>query len=170
MSDCCSTNGNDASCSSVSTAEVKKTAVCPSCSQKGKKVDTQTVKAMLQVSLKAIHPTAEYRFCKTSDCHITYFTTDGEQVFTEAELRVPVHQKHPDVDDVPVCYCFHHSPGSIREAFQSNSRSQAISDITEGIQAEQCACDIRNPQGSCCLGNVRAVVKQIETEFISVTA
>ena len=33
-----------------------------------------------------------------------------------------------------------------------------IAAVEAGIRAGKCACDIRNPQGSCCLGNVRAVV------------
>jgi hypothetical protein len=35
-----------------------------------------------------------------------------------------------------------------------------IEEIKAGIKTGQCACDIRNPQGSCCLGNVSAVVKR----------
>jgi hypothetical protein len=37
--------------------------------------------------------------------------------------------------------------------------------VTAGVQADQCACDIRNPQGSCCLGNVRAVVQRVEAKL-----
>jgi hypothetical protein len=31
--------------------------------------------------------------------------------------------------------------------------------INAGIRAGACACDLRNPQGACCLGNARALVK-----------
>jgi hypothetical protein len=42
--------------------------------------------------------------------------------------------------------------------------STVVADVTTGIKAGQCACEIRNPQGSCCLGNVRKVVKRIQQE------
>ena len=61
-----------------------------------------------------------------------------------------------------VCYCFRYTPGSIRAEIEATGHSTVVDAINEGIQAGQCACDIRNPQGSCCLGNVRAVVKRIE--------
>ena len=54
---------------------------CPSCGQKGKAVDGQTVKALLATSLA--HVTHEpYLFCRTRDCPVVYFSADGEQAFT----------------------------------------------------------------------------------------
>jgi hypothetical protein len=57
-----------------------------------------------------------------------------------------------------VCYCFRHTLQSIRSEAATMEESAVVAAITAGIKAGQCACDIRNPQGSCCLGNVRAVV------------
>lgn len=37
-------------------------------------------------------------------------------------------------------------------------RYKLSADITAGIRAGQCACDLRNPQGICCLGNVRRLI------------
>ena len=45
-------------------------------------------------------------------------------------------------------------------------RAALIDDIDAGIQAGQCACDLRNPQGSCCLGNVRGLVKRLEQPIV----
>lgn len=136
---------------------------CPACGKKGKKVDTQTVKAMLNVSLEAIRP-APYRFCRTESCPVVYFSADG-QTFNEADLRERVHQKHPDAEDVFVCYCFRHTPGSIRAELRETRRSTVIERVNAGVKAGQCACEIRNPQGSCCLGNVTQVVKRVQREM-----
>jgi len=65
------------------------------------------------------------------------------------------------VDKVFVCYCFRHTVGDIRRA-SPHSRSALVDDINAGINAGQCACDLRNPQGSCCLGNVRSLIKRLE--------
>ncbi|MCC6167560.1 MAG: hypothetical protein IT329_10065, partial [Caldilineaceae bacterium] len=94
-------------------------------------------------------------------CPVVYFATDGSQTFGETELRAKVHQKHPDEDDVWICYCFWQSAGMIRKELNQTGISTAVDAIQAGIRAGQCACDIRNPQGNCCLGNVRATVKRL---------
>lgn len=146
-------------------AEARTTNLCPECGQKGKPVDSSTVKAMLSVSLTQVRPVT-YLFCGTTDCPVVYFSEDGEQTFTTAQVRERVHQKEPSSGDVFVCYCFRHTPDSIRAECETTGRSTAIDAVNAGIRAGQCACDIRNPQGSCCLGNVRAVVKQVEESTV----
>ncbi|MFQ5401755.1 MAG: hypothetical protein ACE5E7_19430 [Anaerolineae bacterium] len=157
MSDCCATNE---SCVLPQEKGVN-TAVCPSCGQKGKTVNTQTVKALLAVSLEAVKEGIPYRFCRTPDCPVVYYDESGG-FFTEADLRERVHQKHPEADDVFVCYCYRHTPGSIRAELVAQGQTDVVARITAGTKAGTCACDIRNPQGSCCLGNVRQVVKRLE--------
>jgi hypothetical protein len=134
--------------------------LCPSCQQKGKGVDGQTVKGLLAVSL--MHVTHEpYLFCRTLQCPVVYFSADGLQTFRVEHIRERVYQKEPEGEDVPVCYCFRHTTGSIRAEIERTRRSTVVEEITAGTKAGYCGCDIRNPQGSCCLGNVRALVKQL---------
>ena len=134
------------------------TNTCPVCGKKGKPVEGQTVKALLSVSLREVRD-GEYLFCKTQDCPVVYFSPDGEQAFRIEQIRERVYQKEPESDDVFICYCFRHTVGDIRAA-SSESRKAILEDINAGINAGQCACDLRNPQGSCCLGNVRGLVKR----------
>lgn len=133
---------------------------CPRCGRQGRLVDTQIVKAMLAVSLEAIRPT-RYYFCASESCAVVYFSKDGVQNFVEEELRERVYQKHPHEEETPICYCFHHTLGSIRRQWREGGESTVVASITAGTQSGQCACDIRNPQASCCLGNVRAFVRQM---------
>lgn len=133
---------------------------CPECKQKGKLVQGQTVKALVSVSLRSIQA-AEYYFCRTQSCPIVYYSVDGKSTFTASQVRERVYQKEPSADDVYVCYCFKHTVAEIRNASPESSDS-IVEDINIGIQANQCACDLRNPQGSCCLGNVRGLMKQTE--------
>lgn len=128
---------------------------CSVCGDAGKRVDVITLKALLAVSLLEIG-SAEYRFCRTPSCDVVYYSVDGAQRFAEAQLRERVYQKHPNDDGVFVCYCFRHTVQGITE----DASEHVIAEITSGIQNGQCACDIRNPQGSCCLGNVRTVAKR----------
>ena len=133
---------------------------CPHCQKKGKSVGLETVKAMLSVSLERIHAPRHF-FCTTQTCPVVYFAADGQHDFTEADVRERVHQKAPLVDGVFVCYCFRYTPRSLREEIAVSGHSTAVSSITAAIQAGKCACEIRNPQGSCCLGNVKAVLHHI---------
>jgi hypothetical protein len=112
---------------------------------------------MLAISLRAVRD-ANYLFCRTSNCPVVYFTADGTQTFTTGDVRERVYQKELDSDDVLVCYCFGHALGEIRSASGELARV-IVENINAGIQAGQCACDLRNPQGSCCLGNVRTLLR-----------
>src|SRR5207253_9763324 len=111
--------------------------------------------ALLSVSLRAVLDEVTYLFCRTPDCQTVYFAPDGQQAFTVGQVRERVYQKEPDSADVQICYCFRYTAGDVRSAPPAR-QSMIIADINLGIQLGQCACDIRNPQGTCCLGNVRA--------------
>jgi len=140
--------------------------VCPVCGEKGKPVQTQTIKAMLSVSLREVRD-VQYLFCRTKTCPVVYFSFNGEQTFTVEEVRERVYQKQRDSKEVFVCYCFQHTAGEIRTA-SSKARIAIVDNINQGIHAGQCACDLRNPQGSCCLGNVNELLKQIEKADLQV--
>lgn len=140
--------------------------ICPNCGEPGKAVDESTLKSMLLSSLRNIRRT-QYFFCRTTACPVVYFSSDGEQAFTTEYVRERIYQKEPDVEGVFVCYCFRHTVGEIRNA-SPEGRLAILGDINAGIKAEQCACDWRNPQGSCCLGNVREVIKQAEKLAVAI--
>jgi hypothetical protein len=133
---------------------------CPTNGQPGVAVNTLTLKALLALPLTVVRAT-EYRFCRAPDCPTVYYSADGSQLFAEPDLRERVFQKHAAEPATPVCYCFQHTLGSIRDEIARTGASSVVEQIEAGIQADQCACDIRNPQGTCCLGNVRQLVRQL---------
>jgi hypothetical protein len=139
---------------SLDQLEGTREAVCPSNGKSGKRVDSLIVKAMLNIPLDVLR-NVEYRFCVDPDCPTVYYSADGLQEFMEGDLRERVYQKHPGDAEVPVCYCFQHTLGEVRA-----EGMRVYADIDRGVRAGKCACDIRNPQGSCCLGNVKHLVKQ----------
>jgi hypothetical protein len=137
---------------------------CPVCGETGKPVQGQTVKALLSVSLHAVQD-VQYMFCQTQTCPVVYFSSDGEQTFSAQQVRERVYQKEPNVDGVLICYCFRHTVGDFRAASPERCAS-IVDDINAGIRAKQCACDLRNPQGSCCLGNVRGLIKRLDKSTV----
>jgi hypothetical protein len=93
-----------------------------------------------------------------------YFGT-GE-VFDREEIVVPVFQKEPEGDRI-VCYCFAVTEGDIRREIAETGRAEAAERITALVRAERCACEVKNPQGSCCLGNVVATARAAATATLS---
>ena len=86
---------------------------CPGCGNVGTRVDAITLEALLTGdALKSGIPDAP-RFCPTVDCPIVYFDGEARMTFTESDLTVRVHAKHPGDDSVQVCYCFDYTPARI---------------------------------------------------------
>ncbi len=100
-------------------------------------------------------------FCATPSCDVVYFDAERLSVFRREDLTVKVHRKEPDDPEVPVCYCFGHTPKSLAEEIERTGGSTAAREIRRRIREEGCACERTNPQGRCCLGNVVALVKAL---------
>jgi hypothetical protein len=132
---------------------------CPQSGSVGRTVDLQTVKALLtERALSRLVP-GDYRFCPDADCHVVYFAARGAQFSTD-DVRVPVWHKLP-FGSRPMCYCFGESEASIRVELETTGRSSAVERIREHIAAGRCACDVRNPRGACCLGDVIGAIKRM---------
>lgn len=100
-----------------------------------------------------------HRFCPTAECMVVYFGV-GE-VFERGDLMVPVFQKESPGART-VCYCFAITEEDIRRELTEAERSSAAERITQLVKDERCACEVRNPQGNCCLGNVAEVTKAMD--------
>lgn len=57
-----------------------------------------------------------------------------------------------------MCYCFEVTEADIGREIAATGASTAMDKITTHVKAGRCACEIKNPQGTCCLGNVAAIV------------
>ena len=133
---------------------------CPKNGTKGKRVQTITLKSLLIPSaLESLNPDVAYYFCETSDCPVVYFNEKG-QIFSIEQVKVPVFQKDKGLN-VSVCYCFGWSRDRIQQEIIQTSKSTAETNIRSHIQAGRCGCEVNNPQGSCCVANIRAIVRQL---------
>jgi DNA-binding transcriptional MerR regulator len=144
-------------------AESDDARACPACGQRGAAVQLQTVKALLtDIALRRIQPT-RYRFCGTATCDVVYFGEAGD-CFGTLHLRTPVLQKQVPGSRL-LCYCFGETESGIRAELVQSRQTDVVHRIREHIAAERCACDIRNPRGACCLGDVIAAVNRIIVEI-----
>ncbi|GED32078.1 (2Fe-2S)-binding protein [Brevibacillus centrosporus] len=143
------------SCCQITTETDSTDKSCPSCHQSGKGVKVITLKSLLKpVSLAKLHPKLSYSFCSSSHCDVVYYSELN--TFRTQDLKVPVFQKDYG-SEVPVCYCF----GLSRSSLNSVVKANPIDFIREQIKESRCGCEVNNPQGACCLGNVSLVVQQM---------
>jgi len=115
------------------------------------------VKALLTESALRRFVPGAYRFCSDPTCSVVYF---GAEVFKTDDLRVRVWQKEPAGARM-ICYCFDENEADIRSEVEQTGTSKAAQRVRDHIAAGRCACEVRNPKGSCCLGDVVQAVKQI---------
>lgn len=133
---------------------------CPECGKQGKGVSRLTLGALLKPERRPDIPVQdEFCFCKTPTCEVVYFS-DGKTLFRKSDLPVPVGLKEPSDPTAPVCYCFGWTPQKIRAEIEATGRSTVIEQIKAQVKTGHCYCEVTNPQGSCCLGNVARVVQE----------
>ena len=119
-----------------------------------------TVKALLTEPALSRLSAIDHRFCPDPTCDVVYFNALGE-CYRRQDLRVPVWQKEPFGTRL-VCYCFGETEGTIRDEIERAGVSRAVERVREHIAARRCACDVRNPRGVCCLGDLIDAVKRVE--------
>ncbi len=151
MSDCCSVNAK------VGTAPA--VMACPVNGARCKRVDMLTVKSLVR-QLPIGMPDTQYYFCDASDCEVVYFALDAEAPrFRREDLVVRVGAKET-ADPVPVCYCFGFSRQDIWDEVWRTGKSTVAERIAAEVKAGRCACEVKNPSGKCCLGDVVRTAKE----------
>lgn len=139
---------------------------CPISRTVGHQVDLVTVKALLKGSALRLLNGSAYSFCPDPSCDVVYFDRTSSQTFRKSDVVVRVGQKESE-DPIPVCYCFDFSVGDLRKDIATRGDTDIPTQITAEVRAGHCACEVKNPQGSCCLGNVWSAVKRIRSEISS---
>lgn len=133
-------------------------ATCKKCNHKGRSVQRITPESLLLSEALAKLDDSQYYYCPSESCDVVYFSNEGDSYFHKSDLSVRVGQKEVD-DPVTVCYCFGHTRQSVCEEIRKTGKSTVQADITAKVKAGLCSCETKNPQGSCCLGNVGKAVK-----------
>ena len=62
---------------------------------------------------------------------------------------------------------FRRERADIRKEIERHGSSAAGQRVRGHVAAGRCACDIRNPRGMCCLGDVNAAVTRVESSLQS---
>ena len=132
---------------------------CPVNGARSKQVDMLTVRSLVR-RLPLRMPATQYYFCEARDCDVVYFALDPQApVFRRVDLLVRVGAKEGS-DPIPVCYCFGFTRKDIENEIVATGRSTVAERISEEVRRGNCACEVKNPSGKCCLGNVARVSQE----------
>ena len=156
MADCCAVSEKPATAPAV--------LACPVSGTRSRQVDSLTVKSLVR-HLPFGEPPTQYYFCEAPDCAVVYFPyrTDATRILRD-DLLVRVWPKDRS-DNTPICYCFGVTPKQIREELKGAESPTAAVRIKAEVQAGNCACEVKNPSGKCCLGNIVRAVQEMREVF-----
>lgn len=144
---CCNSGNNN-----------KFVAQCKECNQIGIPAKRITLKHMIREDKLSLIRNTKYFFCPTSNCNVVYFSRNGD-IFYKTNLKVRVGIKEIE-EPMPVCYCFGYTKKMIQDDIAQNGYSTIEGKIKEAIKLKECKCEIANPKGACCLGDVAKIVKE----------
>lgn len=146
-------------CLMTDVSQAPETAQCPVSQVIGRKIQRRTLESLLKPYARTHLEPVQYYYCADPTCPIVYFSNVNVRTFSIGELTVPVFGKDEE-EDTPVCYCFDWTRRRIRREIVQTGRSTAAVEIAKRVKAGECACDLKNPKGRCCLGDVNRVVKE----------
>lgn len=134
-------------------------ASCPWCGKRGQAVRRVTVESLTHPDDSRVLDLMQCFFCNAPSCDVVYFSVVEKEVITKNRLRVRVGIKET-VDPIPLCYCFTFDRKAIWQDIWSRGATDIPKIITERIKAGECRCEVTNPSGRCCLGDVYHAIKQ----------
>jgi hypothetical protein len=141
MSDCCDNKAPP---------KGNKKLQCLDCDEMQNAVPYQTLihhlKNPKQISLPE---DSAYYFCKNPNCSTVYFCADDLK-YSMDDVRWPIGQKSSD-DNRQICYCFDVTFDQVVDEFAATGRSETKEFVMAQTKAKNCACEVRNPSGRCCL-------------------
>ncbi len=138
-----------AHCCGPATEAADRWACCPVNGMSCERVSYRTVLHHVRSPMNQALPEQRYFFCPDPDCNVVYFGTD-RRLLRETDIREDLANSNSSMDRT-VCYCF------------GITAHEVITDpgLKNFVEAQtrrgNCACEIRNPSGKCCLTALREI-------------
>ena len=128
---------------------------CPSCGHEGRHVTMTTVRSFV---IEGRDLGSEFaHVCEQPECALVYFDDVALRIDV-GEVRAAPFQKQRGESRV-VCFCFGHSEAQLRAA-ETRGGNALVDAVTAACRAGLDRCETMNPQGRCCLGNVRSLLRR----------
>jgi len=97
-------------------------------------------------------------------CPVAYYHRQSDESFAVKDVNTRIGQKETDPSR-PVCYCFDHDVAEIEAQVAATGNSALLAEIGDKCRQGLDRCELTNPQGSCCLSNVRTAIKQAQEKL-----
>lgn len=141
MSSCCSSN---------SPSYVQ---ACPQCRISSKDISMKTIFHHVKFPDILDVKTSSYYYCADKTCSVGYFSDKGNVIYKH-QLRAfskPENNK--------LCYCFDINTEQYINALKDETAIEIKKFVIQKTKSGDCACEIRNPSGQCCLANFKHLEK-----------
>jgi len=139
MSDCCSSSNTRQ--------------LCYECGSSCKSVSMSTLYHQVRSPENQSIVSDNYYFCSTKICLIAYFSNTGNTI-PKQYLR-----NYQSMQNNALCYCFDIDAEQYLSALKDQRAESIKAFVIQRTQTGECACEIRNPSGQCCLANFKNLEK-----------
>lgn len=129
---------------------------CPKCNQSSKSVEMLTLFHQLKFPKNIEIISDNYYFCTDKTCSVGYFSQPDKIVLLQ-HLR-----SFEDIKNDQLCYCFDINKSTYLNALSKQSAESLINFIIQKTKSGDCACEIRNPSGQCCLARFKQLKKSLQ--------
>ena len=116
---------------------------------------------MVALSTIPVPPRQSVSLCLDADCEVVYFGDRGLEVRGRDLHAIPGFKSS---GERLVCYCFQHSRAAIEREVRALAASPTLDRIRMQVKAKNCACELRNPTGKCCLSDIQRIVEEASTD------
>ena len=144
MSSCCSSNSPSA------------VQACPQCGISSKNISMKTIFHHVKFPDILDVKTGSYYYCADKACSVGYFSLDGK-VISKQQLRAFIKPENNKL-----CYCFDINTEQYINALRDETATKIKKFVIQKTKSGDCACEIRNPSGQCCLANFKHLEKDSE--------
>ncbi|WAR45968.1 putative iron-sulfur cluster-binding metallochaperone [Methylomonas rapida] len=146
MSDCC--------CPTQPSTKTQQ--ICPECGSTCKSVGMPTLYHQVRFPENQALIVESYYFCPGKTCSVGYFSSMGHSI-PKDWLR-----SYQDLQNDALCYCFDIDAEQYLSALNAHRAEPIKNFVMQRTKAKECACEIRNPSGQCCLANFKALEKSVD--------
>lgn len=116
-----------------------------------------TIRALTRRSWIGYSEIGDGHLCTHPQDSVVYYFADCATIHkSDVVDRIGIKESE---EPIFVCYCFRHSKSEIEQDFLLHGESTIEADVRRKVAEESCWCEVANPAGRCCLGEIRTVVK-----------
>ncbi len=135
---------------------------CSRCGANGRSVKPITLRSLVRPgALLDLGEAGGFHYCATPTCQVAYYRPSTGSSILKDELCVRIGEKET-ARPRTVCYCFNHTVEEIEAEVAATGQSRVPNEIAEKCRQGLDRCEETNPQGACCLGNVRRFVREAQ--------